>query len=70
MLPQLVAVAFSAENSFLQTFQRPQKEAGNGDKNLKVPVCVCLFSLHSTPQQTVVLENGHLFSVVCYAGLS
>ncbi len=35
-LPQLVAVAFSPGSTFLQTFQRPQKEAGNADKNLKV----------------------------------
>jgi hypothetical protein len=35
-LPQIVAVAFSPGSTFLQTFQRPQKEAGNADKNLKV----------------------------------
>lgn len=47
-LPLLVAVAFSAENAFLQTFQRPQKEAGNADKNLKVPFHVCFFSFSQT----------------------
>ncbi len=35
-LPQIVAVAFSPNSTFLQTFQRPQKDAGNADKNLKV----------------------------------
>lgn len=35
-VPQIVAVAFSPSSTFLQTFQRPQKEAGNADKNLKV----------------------------------
>ena len=35
-LPQIVAVAFSPDSTLLQTFQRPQKEAGNADKNLKV----------------------------------
>jgi hypothetical protein len=35
-LPQIVAVAFSPGSTLLQTFQRPQKEAGNADKNLKV----------------------------------
>lgn len=35
-VPQIVAVAFSPSSTFLQTFQRPQKEAGNADKNLKL----------------------------------
>ncbi|KAA6416608.1 MAG: eukaryotic translation initiation factor 2A-like [Trebouxia sp. A1-2] len=35
-LPQIVAVAFSPGSTLLQTFQRPLKEAGNADKNLKL----------------------------------
>ena len=33
--PGIHAVAFSPKGTFLITFQRPSKEAGNADKNLK-----------------------------------
>lgn len=35
-IPELHAVAFSPKSTYLITFQRPNKEAGNADKNLKV----------------------------------
>ena len=34
--PEVIAVAFSPQNTYLITYQRPRKEAGNADKNLKV----------------------------------
>lgn len=37
-LPNVVAVAFSSSGTYLQTFQRPQKDAGNAEKNLRVSI--------------------------------
>ena len=44
-LPQIVAVAFSPNSTYLQTFQRPQKDAGNADKNLKVAIVLKITTL-------------------------
>ena len=44
-LPQIVAVAFSPNSTYLQTFQRPQKDAGNADKNLKVAIVLKIVTL-------------------------
>jgi len=64
-LPQIVAVAFSPGSTLLQTFQRPQKEAGNADKNLKVTklhgllTCVIICTVCTRRSKTCSQRMSH-----------
>ncbi|KAK9828927.1 hypothetical protein WJX72_002838 [[Myrmecia] bisecta] len=66
------AVAFSPQNTFLQTFERPNKDAGNAQKNLKLwdlatgEVVVQLFQQTMSKEKWPCLQLPPDESIVCH----